>query len=1558
MRRVLYILGVILVSITLVGSTLVAVLMSSRVETAAVRLVTAELSRSLGTKVQIGSVDYQFPAQLTLHDVLLEDQQQDTLAFIGDLYADFKPARLRKNEIKFSHVHLNDIVANVYQLPDSTWNYQFLLPESSEDESSSPFRSLLSVQDIRLDNIRLRYEDYEVQLAHAVMDLNRFTEHEIDAQISELAATVNRKPSVVSSQQSVISGQPFEVSDLKAHLILNDTILALPTLSTRLPNSVLDLSGIEVKYPSGDTLYLSKSAHEITFALDFHEAKIVPSDLAFFVPRLKNVKRPIGLTGHLGGTLDSLAFKGITVRYNNAVVVDGDVSAVGLPDLNNPYVRANVKTIKTNAPQLQDFLSQLYGHPVRLPEEVHRLGDIHYRGLAEGHLHDLTLHGAFRTALGVISTDGSIRSDSLFEHMNYDARIVAKHLSLGKLIGHEPLKSATFDIESRGQINEGKVHGDIKAHVRELTYNDYTFEDLNFDGRYEPKRYNGHCDINDPHMAMTFDGVVDVHDVNPEINFNLRCHHFDMSPFMSAHKRGATPSLTTRFALAVDLDGIETDRMNGYMVLDSLFLATPLDSLLMRQMTLLVTAREDHSKQFTLNSDYLHAKANGVFRYKDLAPAMKAMLHHYLPSAVEAPEDKWQAVSMNLTADGRRLRDIQRLYSAPITLSDHPSLQAQADLKPNEEPSVEVRFSAPGVRAGDTPVHDLLAELRTLPHVSEAAPTALALSVSAEAMQVHTVFSSIAFADSLLTHLTLQQESQVDELLPEGWKDLSPRELQRALSDDLSFREKQRALLAAQRAGYYGGDIKAVTTFSKYQHRPLIDVHLLPGTLILKDSVYTLSDSRLTYCAADTAVQVEHFRFEGAGQHLGVHGIVSSRVTDTLNVDLRAINAAYIVPFVLPVQTIMFNGLLTGQARIASVLGHPDIDTRIHIDEMGLNNCLFGDAEVDLHIKDSLAFHADVYQRETRRTVVDLYGKALFGEGIWELDMQTDSVPLAFINHWTANVLRNLDGHATGRVVVGGKPGLTYVLLRAAAQNASLTLPWTGARYTIPEDTIVMDTFAIRFPDVHMVDAEGNPVFITGSITHDQFRDFHLDLHVDAKDALVFDSEQKGEMLQGHVFANGHVDVTGPENDLVISVNAVTSNNSRFRLSIDNVASAGVSSFVHFVQHLDSTSIASSDTIQENELDNIDNAPRPRGRVITDSLEYFRPSKCLIKLALEVNPRLQFQLVLGERNGDRIVARGSGALRLTYDTSTGAVKLLGTYDIESGTLSYTIANVIRKEFIIGEGATIVFSGNPSDPQLDVTAKYRVTANIRDLFGDEADQLATSRSNIPVLTCLHLTGQLSNPILSFSLEFPQSDQSIQAQVKQVINTDEMLMRQVIYLLVFGRFFTPDYMTMSQNTTLNSTYSLLSSTVTSQINSWLSKLTDIVTLGVAIRSDGEGANESSEYEAQIHLQPVDRLVINGNVGYRYNDISNQPFFGDLDVEVLLTEDGQWRMKGYTHTVDKYSLRQASTIQGIGFMWKKDFNWPATKRKDKKIIEQKIEQVTDSIQRADSIRVDSIK
>ena len=1507
MKRFWYIVSVVLVSLLLVGGMLVAVLSSSQVETAAVRLFTSEFSRAFGTTAQVGKVEYRFPARIAIQDIYVEDKQRDTMLYVGEMYAHFSPLALRKGEIRFSHARLSNVSANLYPLSDSTWNYTFLLSafQPAEEKESNPFAGILTVKDVQLDSIRVRYDRFVLEVPHAEMDLHHLSMSSIDAQISDLRARVTR--------HGAANATPFVVNSLSAHVQAWDSLFSVPTLKACLPHSRLDLSGIELR---SDT----------SIALTFHEAELTPSDIALFVPRLSGLDRSISLNGALSGSLDSLYFEDIVIRYNGRTVLEGDVAAFGLSDTDNPYLRANLKDVHTSAPQLQDFLSQLYGRPMQLPVEVHRLGAIHYRGLAEGRLHDLTLHGAFRTALGSISTDGTFRSDSTFGHMNYDARIVARSFQLGRLLSQPKFGTMTVDLYSQGRIDHGQVYGDMKGHLRNFTYNGYTYSDLEINGRYEPHLYRGTFNISDPHLDMAFDGVVDLHDNNPEINFNLRCRHFDTEPLLAtlpsavSSRNKSTESIRTRFSMAVDLNGRKVDEISGYMLIDSLFCATPRDSVLMKQLTLFVESEPSLDKQLTLRSDYVHARAAGRFRYADVVPSLQALVHHYLPSAVSAPKQSWQSVSLTLDAEGQRLRDVQRLFVSPIVLSDHPTLSALLSIAPNRnreaarEPSVSLRFFAPGVRAASTPIHDLTVTLDNQTAIAEhAAP--LTMTVSAEAMSVRTTITASAFSDTLLTHIVM--DTTYFAPLVKG--------------DDENLRQRQKRLVSEQRAGLYGGSLSLLTRFDRYSGKPLITLNVQPGTIMLRDSVYTLAPSTLVYCAADTSLVVDHFDFSGAGQHIRANGLASTRAADTLDLDMQKLNASYIVPFLLPEKTIKFNGLLTGQANVTSMFRRPQFDTHIHIDDMGLNDCLFGDAEVDLRIRDSLAFHADVYQPSTRRTVVDLQGKALFdGTGTWCLDMRTDSVPLAFINHWTSAVLHDLDGTGTGKVVVGGELGSVYVLVRAQANDASLTLPWTGVRYTIPADTIILDTTAIIFPHVHLVDAEKHPVEVNGRISHTQFYDFNLDLHVDAHEALVFDKNQAGEMIQGHVYGTGHVDVTGPDNDIVVSAVARTARNSTFRLSLDNASSAYESSFVHFVEH---SELAEATEAEENDLDNIDHVETASSDVQKNP-DWVKPSRCLLKLNIDLDPNLLFKLVLGERNGDIIQGQGTGNLRLTYETPSDEVSLFGTYTLSKGMVSYTVANVIRKEFTIGDASTIVFSGNPENPQLKVKAKYRAVANLRDLFGDEAEQLGTSRSNIPVLTVLNMTGPLSNPILSFDLEFPMSDQNIEQQVRQVINTDEMLMRQVIYLLVFGRFFTPDYMTNVRATTLNSTYSLLSSTVTGQINAWLSKLTTMLTLGVAIRTDGEGANSSQEYEAQFQLQPVDRLVINGNVGYRYNDmVSNQPFFGDLDVEVLLTEDGQLRFKGYTHTVDKYSLRQASTIQGVGLVWKRDFNWPTAKKKKKK-------------------------
>jgi hypothetical protein len=73
----------------------------------------------------------------------------------------------------------------------------------------------------------------------------------------------------------------------------------------------------------------------------------------------------------------------------------------------------------------------------------------------------------------------------------------------------------------------------------------------------------------------------------------------------------------------------------------------------------------------------------------------------------------------------------------------------------------------------------------------------------------------------------------------------------------------------------------------------------------------------------------------------------------------------------------------------------------------------------------------------------------------------------------------------------------------------------------------------------------------------------------------------------------------------------------------------------------------------------------------------------------------------------------------------------------------------------------------------------------------------------------------------------------------------------------------------------------------------------------------------------------VIINGNFGYSTENANvstnNNKFIGDIDLEYLLTESGKIRLKAYNHTVDRTRLITAKTTQGVGVLYKEDFESP---------------------------------
>jgi hypothetical protein len=187
--------------------------------------------------------------------------------------------------------------------------------------------------------------------------------------------------------------------------------------------------------------------------------------------------------------------------------------------------------------------------------------------------------------------------------------------------------------------------------------------------------------------------------------------------------------------------------------------------------------------------------------------------------------------------------------------------------------------------------------------------------------------------------------------------------------------------------------------------------------------------------------------------------------------------------------------------------------------------------------------------------------------------------------------------------------------------------------------------------------------------------------------------------------------------------------------------------------------------------------------------------------------------------------------------------------------------------------------------------------------------------------LNIQGALRRPDLSFDINLPTVSDDVDRQVKNLIATDEMMNRQILYLMILNKFYTPDYAN-SQNR-YNELSSVASSTLSSQLNNLLGQISDNWNIGTNIRSD-KGDFSDVEVELALSSQLLNnRLLFNGNLGYRDNPNANNSFIGDFDLEYLLTPAGSWRLKAYNHYNDRnYSVKSALTTQGVGILFKKDF------------------------------------
>lgn len=693
-----------------------------------------------------------------------------------------------------------------------------------------------------------------------------------------------------------------------------------------------------------------------------------------------------------------------------------------------------------------------------------------------------------------------------------------------------------------------------------------------------------------------------------------------------------------------------------------------------------------------------------------------------------------------------------------------------------------------------------------------------------------------------------------------------------------------------------------------------VHVTVNPSEIMLGEKKWLLNPADIIYRKNELTVDMLNFSHDD--QHIIINGKATPQASDSIVADLKDVDVAYILNLV-NFHSVDFAGKASGKAVVKSIFQTPEayanLDVKDFVFENGPLGTLHAKAAYDNH-EGQINIDATAEDGPEHLTVINGYVSPK--RNYIDLGIEAHNTSLKFMENFCGSFLNNVEAWCKGKLnVVGDLKNIN--LVGDVVAHGRMHMKQLGTDYTfnhlrahaIPDD-IQFEGDSIY--DSHYNGKHSHFALIRGGIHHKHLTRLSYDLDIDANNFLGFDTHEFGDdTFYGTVFATGTVGIHGKSGETIIDIDATPEPHSIF---VYNVASPDAISAGSFIHWNDATPYIYRPYSPDSDKDKK-----------KDSSSNFS-SDMRINFLVNTNPNLTLKLMMDDQTGDYITLNGNGVIRANY-YNKGGLDMFGNYVVDHGQYKLTIQNIIKKDFDFQPGGTIAFGGDPYNAPLNLQAKYTVN-------GVPLSDLNIGRSfssnNIRVDCLMDITGTPGAPKVDFSMDLPTVNSDAKQMIYSVINSQEEMNQQVLYLLGIGRFYTQTKNNQTsedasqQSQTSLAMQSLLSGTISQQINNVLSSFVNSSNwnFGANISTGNEGFN-NAEYEGILSGRLLNnRLLFNGQFGYRDNANATQSFIGDFDLRYLIFPNGNLSIHVYNQTNDRYFTRNSLNTQGVGLIMKKDF------------------------------------
>ena len=1093
------------------------------------------------------------------------------------------------------------------------------------------------------------------------------------------------------------------------------------------------------------------------------------------------------------------------------------------------------------------------------------------------------------TTSGVITTAAVVNTDAgsadvnmtLSANRHFSGTLAASDIALGTLLNDSRLGDVSASLSLSGSLPKGKRPTvTAEGEVSKFAYNGYTYSNININGSYADNTVKGSLIIDDPNISLVAQGEYADLGKGKQLVVEAQLDHFRPSVTRLTDKWG---DAVFSSSITADLQASGVNDSKGVVTIGHFRMQSSSDTCTINNLQVR-GGFDSHEHYLVMESDFGYAMLTGHFNYSSLVSSVTSQIGRHIP--VIAPKNKDYEGDNNFTL-------IAHLNS---TKWMRPLLGVPLDIR-----------------------RPLL--LRT--NVSDASKTMVVeceapLFIYDGATFSHANVNLHSHADSLICSAEVKKHQDNGDIL-----DLSTHCNAADNLVDMSLgwlnEGKSRGCLNATSS--FGKNSQGVT----YAH-----VVVKPSDLTIGDKTWLVKSSDIHYTPKH--IDIREFTIAHDRQHIIVNGTASASKSDSLHIDLNGIDVRYVLDLV-NFHSVDFDGSASGKALIVAPFGdmsaHANLTVRDFLFERGRMGVL--SANVNWNKQESqIDIDAIANDGDDARTIIKGYVSPK--RDYIDLGIQADSTHIDFMHSFTESFISEIDGRAVGKVRLAG-PLSTINLTGQLVVNGSAMISPLNCRYTLDNDTVTLVPDEIELKNAVIRDAYGNAGYVNGFIHHKHLTRLSYDLEVAADNLLAYDIRSFGnDTFYGTVFADGTVGIHGRSGYLRMDIDVTPRHGSTF---VYNASTNDQISNQEFIKWNDVTSLIGFPSGRRTSFPNSSSLIPNSSSLIPNS-----SSDMFINFNINCTPEATIRLLMDSRTNDYITMQGNGMLRATY-YNKGAFNLFGTYTLAHGTYGITIQNIIKKNFTFREGGTFVFGGNPYDATLDLQAIHTVNGvSLADLNVGNS----FTNNTIKVNCLMNIGGIARNPQVSFDLDMPTVSSDEKQMIRSVLNSEDELNQQVVYLLGIGRFYptgTNNSASREQSETSLAMQSLLSGTISSQISSVLNTVikNDNWNFGANISTGDEGWN-NAEYEGTVNGRLLNnRLLINGQFGYRDNvNTANTNFIGDFDIRYLLMPNGNLALKVYNQTNDRYFTKSSLNTQGVGIIMKKDFRsiidlFGKKKKKDKK-------------------------